>query len=75
MGVSATSEELKLAEQLESLEWTEIVPSTNLGTGYVEARHNLLQVTLSKRGPWTHVRLNMFCQTEESHDCECLVRR
>ncbi|CAI5703044.1 unnamed protein product [Peronospora effusa] len=60
MGVSTTHEELKLVEQLKSFEWTEIVPPTNLRAGYVETRHNLLQVTLSKRGPWTHIRLNMF---------------
>ncbi|CAH0476535.1 unnamed protein product [Peronospora belbahrii] len=60
MGVSATPKELKLAEQLKSVEWTEIVPFTQLGAGYTETRHNLLRVSPSKRGPWTHIRLDIF---------------
>ncbi|KAG7398842.1 hypothetical protein PHYBOEH_010356 [Phytophthora boehmeriae] len=59
-GDSATPLELELAEQLNSEEWTEIVPFTKLGPGYPETRHNLLRVPRSKRGPWTHLRLNMF---------------
>ncbi|GMF37554.1 unnamed protein product [Phytophthora lilii] len=60
MGVCASPEELRLAEQLKSHQWTEIVPPTKLGPGYAETRHNLLRVPPNKRGPWTHVRLNMF---------------
>ncbi|KAE8911152.1 Allantoicase [Phytophthora fragariae] len=60
MGVCASAEELKLAEQLQSHQWTEIVPPTTLGAGYPETRHNLLRVPPSKRGPWTHLRVNMF---------------
>lgn len=60
MGVCASAEELKLAEQLQSHQWTEIVPPTELGAGYAETRHNLLRVPPSKRGPWTHLRVNMF---------------
>ncbi|KAG6611282.1 Allantoicase [Phytophthora cinnamomi] len=60
MGVCASAEELALAEQLQSHQWTEIVPLTKLGPGYAETRHNLLRVTPSKRGPWTHLRVNMF---------------
>ncbi|KAF4322303.1 hypothetical protein BBO99_00004086 [Phytophthora kernoviae] len=60
VGVCATHLELELAEQLNSQEWTEIVPFTKLGAGYPETRHNLLRVPPSKRGPWTHLRINMF---------------
>ncbi|CAI5708885.1 unnamed protein product [Hyaloperonospora brassicae] len=60
MGVSATLEDLKLVEQLQSTKWTEIVPITKLGAGYPETRHNLLRVSPTKRGPWTHIRLNVF---------------
>ncbi|ETI39725.1 allantoicase [Phytophthora nicotianae] len=60
MGVCATPEEFKLVEQLQSDNWMEIVPPTKLGPGYAETRHNLLQVPPSKRGPWTHLRVNMF---------------
>jgi len=60
MGVCASPEELKLAEQLQSDRWTEILPPTTLGAGYAETRHNLLRVPPSKGGPWTHLRVNMF---------------
>ncbi|KAG7391873.1 hypothetical protein PHYPSEUDO_003079 [Phytophthora pseudosyringae] len=60
MGVCASPDELKLAEQLQSDKWTEIVPPTKLGPGYAETRHNLLRVPPSRRGPWTHLRVNMF---------------
>ncbi|KAH7474786.1 Allantoicase [Phytophthora ramorum] len=60
MGVCASPEELQLAEQLQSHQWTEIVAPTKLGPGYAETQHNLLRVPTSKRGPWTHLRVNMF---------------
>eukprot|EP00644_Phytophthora_capsici_P016827 jgi/Phyca11/556776/estExt2_Genewise1Plus.C_PHYCAscaffold_950052 len=60
MGVCATPEEFKLIEQLHSDKWTEVVPLTALEPGYAETRHNLLRVHPSKRGPWTHLRVNMF---------------
>ncbi|POM63512.1 Allantoicase [Phytophthora palmivora] len=60
MGVCATPEEFQLVEQLKSDKWTEIVPPTKLAPGYVETRHNLLRVPTSKRGPWTHLRVNIF---------------
>uniref|UniRef100_A0AAV1UCU2 Allantoicase domain-containing protein n=1 Tax=Peronospora matthiolae TaxID=2874970 RepID=A0AAV1UCU2_9STRA len=60
MGVCATPEEIERVEQLKSFKWTEIVPLTKLRPGYPETRHNLLRVPPAKRGPWTHLRLNMF---------------
>ncbi|RLN06023.1 hypothetical protein BBJ28_00004481 [Nothophytophthora sp. Chile5] len=60
MGTCASPTDLQLIEQLNSQDWTEIVPPTLLGAGYEETRHNLLRVPPSKRGPWTHLRINMF---------------
>lgn len=60
MGVAASDEELELAEQLKSHEWTDLVPVTELGAGYPETRRNLFTIPKDKRGPWTHLRLNMF---------------
>jgi allantoicase len=33
---------------------------TELGAGYPETRRNLFTIPADKRGPWTHLRLNMF---------------
>ncbi|CEG40233.1 allantoicase [Plasmopara halstedii] len=60
MGVCATAQEFELVEKLESDKWVEIVPLTRLGAGYAETRHNLRRVHASKRGPWTHLRVNVF---------------
>ncbi|KAI9907293.1 hypothetical protein PsorP6_004285 [Peronosclerospora sorghi] len=35
MGTNATSKEIKLVERLRSLEWTEIVSVTKLGSGWI----------------------------------------
>ncbi|DAZ94914.1 TPA: hypothetical protein N0F65_003084 [Lagenidium giganteum] len=58
MGRRATAEELRLAEQLRSHEWTELLPFTEMGAGYPETRHNFFRV--QSQQPWTHLRVNMF---------------
>ncbi|TYZ67156.1 hypothetical protein PybrP1_004104, partial [[Pythium] brassicae (nom. inval.)] len=58
IGVAASPDQLALAEQLRSHEWTDILQFTELGPGYEETRHNVFKVL--EQGPWTHVRLNMF---------------
>lgn len=58
MGVAASADALALAEQLQSHEWVDILPFTELGPGYEDTRHNVFRVL--ERGPWTHVRVNMY---------------
>ncbi|KAI9911607.1 hypothetical protein PsorP6_009328 [Peronosclerospora sorghi] len=62
MGTNDTSKEIKLVERLKSPsnERRSFRSQSQELAGYPETRHNLLRVARCKRGPWTHIRLNML---------------
>ncbi|CAK4085092.1 unnamed protein product [Aphanomyces euteiches] len=58
MGTSASDDEFKAVEALQSAKWTEILPRSSLGPGYEATRHNYFEVESDQ--VFTHLRLNMF---------------
>jgi allantoicase len=58
MGTACTPEELKLAQDVKSDEWEEILPKQKLNPGYPETRHHIFLI--NNPHAFTHLRVNMY---------------
>lgn len=58
MGTACTKEMFNQVSKIDSENWTEILPMTELRPGYPETRHNYFKIDSAQ--PWTHLRLNMY---------------
>ena len=58
MGLCADEEEITLVAQLQSDQWTTLVPLSPLDAGYEDTRKTIFQIQQSN-GPITHLRINM----------------
>ncbi|KAK0087539.1 hypothetical protein PV325_000789 [Microctonus aethiopoides] len=57
-GTAASTDVMDQVNNLQTDEWTTIVPMSNLGAGYVETRKNYFNCPYND--PWTHLRLNIY---------------
>jgi len=58
MGTACTQEELKLANELGSESWDDILPIHQLKPGHPDTRHHVFRVSSPKS--FTHLRVNIF---------------
>ncbi|XP_060644006.2 probable inactive allantoicase [Anolis sagrei] len=58
IGTAASNEELKVAKEMRSDEWTVLVPMSEIKSGNLDLCHNYFSVTSKER--WTHLRLNIY---------------